>query len=47
MKQAVQEELQTRRQELLRAAFTEQLHNEARVENFLAQEILAEAPKAK
>ena len=47
VKQAVQEELQTRRQELLRSAFTEQLHNEARVENFLAQEILAEAPKAK
>ena len=47
VKQAVQEELQNRRQELLRSAFTEQLHNEARVENFLAQEILAELKKAK
>ena len=37
----VQQELQSRRDQLLRAAFTEQLHNEARIENFLAREVLA------
>ena len=37
----VQQELQSRRDQLLRVAFTEQLHNEARIENFLAREVLA------
>jgi peptidyl-prolyl cis-trans isomerase SurA len=42
----VQQELQSRRDQLLRAAFTEQLHNEARIENFLAREVLAVTPQA-
>ncbi len=37
---AVQQELQARRNQLLRVAFIEQLHNEARIENFLAREVL-------
>ena len=37
----VQQEMQSRRDQLLRVAFTEQLHNEARIENFLAREVLA------
>lgn len=37
----VEQELQSRREQLLRVAFTEQLHNEARIENFLAREVLA------
>jgi parvulin-like peptidyl-prolyl isomerase len=46
VRQAVQQELQTRRDQLLRAAFTEQLYNEARVENHLAREILSQLQKA-
>jgi len=46
VRQAVQQELQGRRDQLLRSAFTEQLHNEARVENHLAREILSPGQKA-
>ncbi|MGH9783283.1 MAG: peptidyl-prolyl cis-trans isomerase [Terriglobia bacterium] len=46
VRQAVQQELQGRRDQLLRSAFTEQLHNEARVENLLAREILSQLQKA-
>lgn len=46
VRQAVQQELQGRRDQLLRSAFTEQLHNEARVENLLAREILSQVQKA-
>ena len=42
----VQQELQGRRDQLLRVAFTEQLHNEARIENFLAREVLAQKQPA-
>lgn len=41
VQRSIREELQNRKQQLLTAAFSEQLHNEARVENFLAREILA------
>lgn len=40
VQQSIREELQNRKQQLLSAAFSEQLHNEARVENFLTREIL-------
>ncbi len=46
VQQSVREELQNRRTQLLSAVFTEQLRVESRVENFLAQEILAEFQKA-
>jgi peptidyl-prolyl cis-trans isomerase SurA len=46
VRHAVQQELQGRRDQLLRSAFTEQLHNEARIENFLAREVLAGPPAA-
>jgi peptidyl-prolyl cis-trans isomerase SurA len=42
VRQAIQQELQGRRDQLLRAAFTEQIYNEARVENHLAREILGQ-----
>ena len=42
----VQQELQSRRDQLLRAAFTEQLRNEAEIENFLVREVLAGSPPA-
>ena len=41
VKQGIRAELQGRKQQLLTAAFSEQLHNDARVENLLANEILA------
>lgn len=41
VKQGIREELQGRKQQLLSAAFAEKLHNDARIENFLANEILA------
>jgi peptidyl-prolyl cis-trans isomerase SurA len=41
VKEGIRAELQTRKQQVLTAAFNEQIHNEARVENFLAREILA------
>ena len=46
VRHAVTEELKARREQLLRVAFTAQLHNEARIENFLAREVLAAAPSA-
>ena len=46
VRQAVQQELQNRRDQLLRSAFTEQLYNEARVENFLAREVLGKLQNA-
>jgi peptidyl-prolyl cis-trans isomerase SurA len=45
--EGIRGELQNRRQQLLTAAFSEQLANESRVENFLAQEILAGFQKSK
>ncbi len=41
VKLSIREELEGRRQQLLTAAFSEQLHNEARIENFLVGEVLA------
>jgi peptidyl-prolyl cis-trans isomerase SurA len=41
VKQGIRAELQSRKQQLLTAAFSEKLHNDARVENILANEILA------
>ena len=41
VKQSIRTELQGRKQQLLTVAFSEKLHNDARVENFLANEILA------
>jgi len=41
VKQGIRAELQGRKQQLLTAAFSEKLHNDARVENLLANEILA------
>ena len=41
VRHVVEQELQGRRDQVLRVAFTEQLHNEARIENFLAREVLA------
>ena len=38
---SIHAELRNRKQQVLTAAFSEQLHNEAHVENFLAEEILA------
>ncbi len=39
---SIRQELGNRKRQLLNAVFTEQLRNESRVENFLAQEIWAE-----
>ncbi len=41
VQQSIHDELQNRKQQLIMEAFNEQLHNEARVENYLAREILA------
>lgn len=41
VKQSIKDELQSRKQQLLTAAFSEKLHDDAKVENFLANEILA------
>jgi peptidyl-prolyl cis-trans isomerase SurA len=41
VKQGIRSELQSRKQQLLTAAFSEKLHNDARVENLLANQILA------
>ncbi|MBI3933611.1 MAG: SurA N-terminal domain-containing protein [Acidobacteria bacterium] len=41
VKQGIRAELQSRKQQLLTAAFLEKLHNDARVENILANEVLA------
>jgi peptidyl-prolyl cis-trans isomerase SurA len=41
VKQSIKQELQGRKQQLLTAAFSEQLHNNVRVENLLANEVLA------
>ena len=45
VQQSIRDELTKRKQELLSAAFSEQLHNEARVENLLAREILGQFQK--
>lgn len=42
VQQSIRQELGNRKRQLLNAVFTEQLRNESRVENFLAQEIWAE-----
>src|SRR5207247_2476097 len=44
---SIREELKTRKQQLLSSAFSEQLRNESRVENFMAQEVLAGFQKKK
>ena len=41
VRQGIRAELQERKQQLLTAVFSEKLHNDARIENFLANEILA------
>jgi peptidyl-prolyl cis-trans isomerase SurA len=41
VKESIRTELQGRKQQLLTAAFSEKLHNDARVENFLANEVVA------
>ncbi|MBI2816393.1 MAG: SurA N-terminal domain-containing protein [Acidobacteria bacterium] len=38
---SIRSELRNRKQQLLSTAYAEQVHNEARIENFLAQEIVA------
>src|SRR3990172_1724369 len=45
VQQSIRSELTNRKQQLLSAAFSEQLHNEARVENLLAREILGQYQK--
>lgn len=45
VKQNIKDELEARRQQLLSAAFSEQLHNSARIENFLVGEVLAQFNK--
>lgn len=47
VKESIRSELQGRKRQLLTAAFSEKLHNDARVENFLANEILASFHNAK
>ena len=47
VQQGIHDELQNRKQQLVMEAFNEQLHNEARVENYLAREILASFPQGK
>jgi peptidyl-prolyl cis-trans isomerase SurA len=44
VKQSIKDELQSRKQQVLMAAFSEELHNQARIENYLAQEVLAAFP---
>jgi len=44
---SIRDELRNRKQQLLMSAFSEELHNSARVENFLAQEIIAGFQKPK
>jgi peptidyl-prolyl cis-trans isomerase SurA len=44
VKQSIKDELQGRKQQVLMAAFSEELHNQARIENYLAQEVLASFP---
>jgi peptidyl-prolyl cis-trans isomerase SurA len=46
VRHAVTQELQARRDQLLRTAFTSQLQNDARIENFLAREVLAGSASA-
>jgi peptidyl-prolyl cis-trans isomerase SurA len=45
--EGIRAELRNRKQQLLTAAFSEQLQNASRVENYLAQETLAEFQKSK
>lgn len=45
VKQNIKEELEARRGQLLSAAFSEQLHNQARIENFMVGEVLAQFNK--
>ena len=45
VQQSIRSELTNRKQQLLSAAFSEQLHNEARVENLLAREIMGQFQK--
>lgn len=45
VKEGIREELRNQKQQLLTSVFVEQLHNEARVENFLARDLLAEFQK--
>ena len=45
VQQGIRNELTKRKQELLSSVFSEQLHNEARVENLLAREILGQFQK--
>jgi peptidyl-prolyl cis-trans isomerase SurA len=43
VQQAIREQLRDRREQLLKAAYYETVRNEARIENYLAQEILKSA----
>jgi peptidyl-prolyl cis-trans isomerase SurA len=45
VKQAIREQLKQRREQLLKAAYYEALHNDARVENFLAEDIMKTGSK--
>ena len=45
VQQSIREELRQRREQLLKAAYYEQLRDEAKVENYLSQEILRDAGK--
>jgi peptidyl-prolyl cis-trans isomerase SurA len=41
VQESIRTELEGRKRQLLSTAFSEQIHNEARVENFLAREVVA------
>jgi peptidyl-prolyl cis-trans isomerase SurA len=47
VKESIKQELQSRKQQLLTAAFSEKLHDDAKVENLLANEILASFQRKK
>ena len=43
VQQAVREQLRDRREQLLKAAYYEVIHDEAKIENFFAEDILKKA----
>jgi len=47
VQESIREELRSRKQRLLTAAFSEQLRNQSRVENYLAEEVIAGFQKSK
>ena len=43
MQQEIREQLRDRREQLLKAAYYEVIHDEAKIENFFAEDILKKA----